>query len=311
MWQDFCQRSGKPLLQRTGVLWLVLAGDEYTSDSLKTLQRAGLAPERLSVEELHNRYPQFNLDGVSWGLLEPSSGVILARQAVQALVEDQIQAGTRYVQEAVLPPRGARRLVSMTTTGGNVINAGTFVFACGPWLPALFPELLGNRFFITRQEVFFFGVPAGSNQYAPPAMPVWLCLAHQVYGIPALTGRGFKIAFDRHGPEFDPENGGRIITSDGLHETREYLGKRFPALKDAPVLETRVCQYENTSSGDFLIDHHPDFDNVWLVGGGSGHGFKHGPVVGECAANLVVGRTAVEPRFSLNNKLPFQNRMVF
>lgn len=310
-WQDFCERIEKPLLYRTGVLWLALAGDDYTTESLNTLKRARIAVERLSCDELRQRYPQFNLDGVSWGLLEPGSGAILARQVVQALVEDEIQAGTRYIQEAAMPPRGKGRLESITTTTGTVINAGTFVFACGPWLPVLFPEFLGNLFFITRQEVFFFGVPAASHHYTPPAMPVWICLADQAYGIPDLAGRGFKIAFDSHGPEFDAETGSRIVTPDGLDATRKYLGKRFPALTNAPVLETRVCQYENTSSGDFLIDRHPDFDNVWLVGGGSGHGFKHGPVVGEYTANLVVGRGTAKPRFALDNKQPVKNRKVF
>lgn len=311
MWQSFCERSGKPLLHRTGVLWLVLAGDDYTAKSLATLKRAGVAAQRLSRDELHQRYPQFNLDGVAWGLLEPGSGALLARQAVQALVEDHIQAGAPYLQESILPPQHKGRLDSITTSSGTAIHAGDFVFACGPWLPTIFPELLGKRFFITRQEVFFFGVPPGNLQYASPALPVWLCLGDQVYGIPDLAGRGLKIAFDRHGPQFDPEDGARVITSDGLHATREYLRKRFPALHDAPVLETRVCQYENTSSGDFLIDRHPDFDNLWLVGGGSGHGFKHGPIVGEYTANLVVGCATVEPRFSLNSKEPFKNRKVF
>ena len=62
----------------------------------------------------------------------------------------------------------------------------------------------------------------------------------------------------------------------------------MPALADAPIVESRVCQYENTSTGDFLIDRHPELENVWIAGGGSGHGFKHGPVIGETMAELVM-----------------------
>src|SRR5204863_2738713 len=109
---------------------------------------------------------------------------------------------------------------------------------------------------------------------------------------------------------FDPDTGDRIAT--GAEPARAFVAERFPALAGAPVVESRVCQYENTSTGDFLIDRHPDFGNVWLVGGGSGHGFKHGPAVGEYVAQRIEGRSeGVEPRFSLATKLMNQTRAVF
>jgi glycine/D-amino acid oxidase-like deaminating enzyme len=92
---------------------------------------------------------------------------------------------------------------------------------------------------------------------------------------------------------------------------RAYLARRLPALSDAPVIESRVCQYENTSNGDFLIDRHPGLENAWIVGGGSGHGFKHGPTVGEQVASLVLGGAQVEPRFSLATKERVQQRKVY
>ena len=136
-----------------------------------------------------------------------------------------------------------------------------------------------------------------------PALPTWIDFKDEAYGLPDLEGRGIKIAIDRHGPPFDPDSGNRVVTGEGLAEVRRYLARRLPELKDAPVTETRVCQYENTSNGDFLIDLHPQFDNVWLVGGGSGHGFKHGPVVGEYVAARIEGSNeGIEPRFSLESK---------
>jgi glycine/D-amino acid oxidase-like deaminating enzyme len=210
----------------------------------------------------------------------------------------------------VATPSARGKLSSLTTTGGAV-RAGTFVFACGPWLPKLFPALLGDRIFSTRQEVYFFGVPAGDTRFAPPAMPTWISLGDEFYGMPDLEARGFKAALDRHGPAFDPDTGSRVTTAEGLAAARDFLAQRFPALKDAPVAETRVCQYENTSNGDFLIDRHPEFENVWLVGGGSGHGFKHGPAVGEYVAARITEGGALEPRFTLATKQRIQQRAVF
>jgi sarcosine oxidase len=178
-------------------------------------------------------------------------------------------------------------------------------------LPQLFPELLGERIHPTRQEVYFFGPPPGDARFSPPLMPAWIDFGAEVYGMPDLEARGFKLALDRHGPAFDPEAGERVVSGETLAAAREYLAARFPALKSAPLVEARVCQYENTSSGDFLIDRHPEFENVWLVGGGSGHGFKHGPALGEYVAARVTEGGAVEPRFTLATKETVRRRAVY
>jgi glycine/D-amino acid oxidase-like deaminating enzyme len=131
-----------------------------------------------------------------------------------------------------------------------------------------------------------------------------------MYGVPDVEGRGLKIALDRHGPPFDPDGGARA-PGETFDAVRAYVERRFPALAGAPIVGAEVCQYENTSNGDFLIDRHPSLENVWIVGGGSGHGFKHGPAVGEYAARLVEGGAAPEPRFLLAAKERVQRRNVF
>ena len=239
----------------------------------------------------------------------------MARQAVQAVVESFVKLGGVYHQTRVMQPRGNGRLGSLETANGDQIHADAFVFACGPWLGKVFPEILGDRIFVTRQEVLFFGIPSGVTQFAPPAMPVWIDFSDNrgMYGFHDLDTRGFKVAFDLHGPLFDPDNEDRFVRKEKIEEARNYVAERFPALAHAPVVDSRVCQYENTSNGDFLIDRHPGFDNVWLVGGGSGHGFKHGPAVGEYTAARVTGAIApaVEPRFSLASKSKEQKRSVY
>ena len=230
----------------------------------------------------------------------------MARRAVQVVAAQARTGGVDYVEEAIAPPQTkSGKLNSIRTTSGKEIVAERFVFACGPWLPKLFPDLLGDLIHVTRQEVFFFGVPPSDDSFNTGVMPAWIDFNDFVYSIPNVDGRGFKIAIDAHGSDFDPDNGERVVTASGLNAVREYLAQRVPRLVNAPVTETRVCQYEKTSTGDFLIDRHPAFENVWLVGGGSGHGFKHGPAVGEYTAEMIMGRGTLQPRFSLVTKERF------
>ena len=248
---------------------------------------------------------------MNWAIYEPDSGTLLARRAAQTVVEDFVRGGGDLLIEAATPPTGSGKLAAIKTVNGETIKAETFVFACGAWLPKLFPELLAGRIHATRQEVYFFGLPAGDKRFAPPQMPAWIDFGAEFYGLPDLENRGFKVALDRHGANIDPDIAERTTTPEMLAEVRKFLAERFPALKDAPLIESRVCQYENTSDGNFLIDRHTNFDNVWLVGGGSGHGFKHGPALGEYVATKVTECGEVEQRFSLTTKETVRQRLVF
>ncbi len=311
LWQELFTRAGQVLFHRTGVLWIARGDDTYTPASAAAFDKLGVRYEKLSLADLRKRYPQMAFDQGEWGLFEPESGVLMARRAVQTVVEEAQKSGVDYRIDAVSEPRGDGRLASVTTQSGESVHAGIFVFACGPWLPKVFPAILGGRIFPTRQEVFFFGAPEGDARFAPPAMPTWICLGDEYYGMPDLENRGVKIAFDRHGAAIDPDTANRVPTPEGQQAVRSYMARRFPALNDAPMVETRVCQYENTSNGDFLVDRHPAFENVWLVGGGSGHGFKHGPAMGAYVAARVTGGGTAEPRFSLATKENVQKRAVY
>jgi monomeric sarcosine oxidase len=311
-WKElFAAKAQQELFQETGVLWLSGSHDARLRQTVATLTRFGVPFKQMDVRALEKRFPQIGLDGISAGLLEPHSGALMARRAVAAVVEDAVQQGAEYRNAQVLRPAGLGRVHHVATNHGENIAAGQFVFACGAWLGKVFPEVLGSRIFPSRQEVFFFGVPAGDARFAPPALPTFLFQADESYGMPDLEARGLKIALDRHGERTDPDTQSRIVSASAIEEIRRYVALRFPALKDAPIVETRVCQYENTSNGDFLIDRHPEMENVWFVGGGSGHGFKHGPALGEYVADQLLGGAAAEDRFSLATKDTHQKRAVY
>lgn len=310
-WKTFFARRGEPLFHETGVLWLAPENDSRLSHTTATLRKCDVAFEQMDRNTLEKRYPQMAFDGIGAGVLEPHSGVLMARRAVAAVVADAVQMGAEYRMAEIVTPAGTDRATEIKTKAGEKMEAGHFVFACGAWLGKIFPKVLGSRIFATRQEVFFFGVPAGDIRFAPPALPTWLFQSDEIYGMPDLESRGLKIAVDRHGERIDPDTQSRVATERAAAVARKYIAERFPALRDAPIVEARVCQYENTSSGDFLIDRHPQMNNVWLVGGGSGHGFKHGPAVGEYVVGQVLEGGAGEARFSLRSKDTIQRRAVY
>jgi glycine/D-amino acid oxidase-like deaminating enzyme len=176
----------------------------------------------------------------------------------------------------------------VTLYQGEFLRADCYVFAPGPWLGSVFP-FLAQRITPTRQEVFFFGTPAGDLRFNEEQLPTWIDGGkQQFFGIPGNHWRGFKIADDSRGTLVDPTTMEREISREKLAAARAYMRMRFPALSGAPLLEGRVCQYENSSDHNFILDRHPEANNVWIVGGGSGHGFKHGPVVGEMIRDAVL-----------------------
>ena len=312
-WRWLSGRSGLPIFHPTGVVFFFGRHEPYATQSIEVHQRIGIPLEVLDRAALAKRFPQIAWDGIEFGLHEPDRGVLMARRAVQTLLQEFVAAGGEYRQAAILPPKPDASFDSVRTTDGESLSASRFVFACGPWLPKIFPEILAQRIFPTRQEVFFFAPPAGDARYLPAHLPGWADFndGDIFYGIPDLESRGLKVAHDRHGPPIDPDIGDRTPTPAVIAKVREYMQRRFPAMADRPLVEARVCQYENSSNGDLLIDRHPQWENVVLLGAGSGHGFKHGPAVGSYTAQLVMGTNQnIEPRFSLQSKAAQQRRDV-
>ena len=301
LWKEHERRWHRRLFHGIGVLWLVESDEQYEKAALPILRGANIRFEELTGAEVARRYPQINCDRVRWAIFENDGGYLTARGACAAVLEGFLAEGGEYRQLALQQPApSGGQLSSVTLSDGSRLTADSFVFACGPWLGSLFPDVIGDRVRATRQEVFFFGTPPGDQRFTETALPVWADHgATFMYGIPGNEWRGFKVADDTRGPVFDPTTGERTPTPAGLETARTYLGYRFPALKDAPLLEARVCQYEASPDEHFIIDRHPGAATAWLVGGGSGHGLKHGPAVGELVAHLVLSGAAPDEQFLL------------
>ena len=312
-WKALSAVSGLPILHQCGVLFFFPTEEPYVRDSLAAHKALGIPTQALTGAEMSKRFPMIDFTGVEIGLYEPRFGALMARRAVQTLVEVFVQRGGTYANGFSRPPPGAAGTLSeVVLADGSKIGADQFVFALGPWLPKLFPDVIGPRILPTRQEVFYFAPPAGDRRFLPETMPGWADFngGDIFYGFPDLETRGVKFAHDAHGVEVDPDTQDRRPTAAALAEIVTYRDRRFPALRNAPMISAEVCQYENSSNGDFLIDFHPRLKNVLLVGGGSGHGFKHGPEVGRYAARRLTGSVDPEARFSLATKSEVHQREV-
>ncbi|HEY6662685.1 MAG TPA: FAD-dependent oxidoreductase [Sphingomicrobium sp.] len=311
-WKALSEVSGLPILHQCGILFFFPTEEPYVEDSIAAHRQLGLKTEVLDQAEMARRFPMIDFSGIRVGLHEPEFGALMARRSVQTLVERFVRAGGTYTKGAALPSAASDRLTEVCLANGEALAADRFVFALGPWLPKLFPDVIGPRILPTRQEVFYFATPPGDRRFSPAAMPGWADFngGDIFYGFPDLEGRGAKFAHDQHGVEVDPDTQDRRPTQAALDEIVAYRDRRFPALRGAQLTGAEVCQYENSSNGDFLIDFHPALNNVLLVGGGSGHGFKHGPEVGRHAAGRLLGSVAPEPRFSLATKSETHKREV-
>lgn len=308
-WRALSARASLPLFHQTGVLFFFEEMVDYARGSIAVHADLQLPLLQLDRKELEHRWPQLNFEGAQFGLFEPGFGALMARRAVIELVREFVAAGGEYrLAHAAPGPAGHTVLLD-----GKAVKADAIIYACGPWLPKVFPEILGERIFVTRQEVAFIAPPDGDASFEPDKLPGWADFngGDLYYGFPNLEGRGFKIARDTHGAAFDPDTDDRRMSAEGAALLRAFAARRFPALAGRPFTEFRVCQYENSSNGDFLIDRHPALEGAFLLGAGSGHGFKHGPEVGRLMADLVLGRaSAPDPRFALTSKGKTQHRQV-
>jgi glycine/D-amino acid oxidase-like deaminating enzyme len=301
LWREMEKSSQTRLYHRMGLLWMFSVEDSYARKALPIMRELGFPIDQLTTAEAAKLYTQIDFTGVTSCYFEHEAGYLSARLACQTVCEAFQKKAGIFRQAAVKPGNIRGELLQGLALGdGTQLNADFYVFACGPWLGKLFPQVIGDKVEPSRQEVHFFGVPAGDDAFQDPKLPIWVDFGERlIYGIPGGDGRGFKVADDTRGPLFDPTNGDRTPSAEGIARSRALLARRFPRLRSAPLLEARVCQYENSPDGHFIIARHPEAKNVWLVGGGSGHGFKLSPALGECVAIHLLEGSDPKPFFGL------------
>ena len=280
---------GKTLFFKTGQLSLTREWTKDLSDTRKVFDKLGVKYDIVKHDELVRQYPQINTQTVDFAMYTPSTGVLKAREGCVAVAQAFERKGGRFLTaKADLGRRSGGTLQDVALSTGQRIAAQTFVFACGPWLPKVFPSVMKNKLATPRRVVFFYGTPPGDERFTYPNFPTWA--VDNAYGFPSIEGKGFKVVPTFERVIVDPDTQEHTLTPDELRRGREFVTKWFPALARQPLVESKVCQREDSIDEHFIVDQHPELSNVWLVGGGSGHGYKHGIMLGDYVANRVVGK---------------------
>jgi glycine/D-amino acid oxidase-like deaminating enzyme len=290
LWRELERDSGSELLVECGLVWFARRDDGWEADSERVLRAEGIAIERLAPKDAADLFPSLYTDDLAFVLHEPAAGILRARECTRALAK-RAQARGATIERADARPDGAAVLLG----DGRRLEADRVVWACGAWLPRLFPELVELR--VTQQDLFFFAAPP---EWSTPPLPGFVDYDGAAYGLGALDGNGLKLGPDVDGPPLDPDQWPRSPRPHNEKLTRDYLRLRFPALADAPISSHAVCQYSLTGDTHFIAAPHPEHDGrVWIYGGGSGHGFKHGPVFAERMQAWLRGDEPAAARFGL------------
>lgn len=291
LWRELEEESGTRVLEEVGVVWLAHRADGWEAESERALREENTPVERLQPEAGREFFPSFDPDGLNFILFEPEAGVLRARDALLAVVDQAVAAGARLVLGEARPECDAVEI------DGERRTAEVVVWACGAWLPRLFPELVAIR--VTRQSLLYFDA---GEEWSTPRVPGWVEYDAAFYGLGDLDGRGVKIAPDSEGPSFDPDDADRAVSNESEAAARAFAATRFPGLDRAPLTWSRICPYALTVDTNFVIARHPKHENVWILGGGSGHGFKHGPALAEYVAGVLEGEP--DPRFGFGPREP-------
>ena len=262
----------------------------------------GAPCEQLQPDEVAHRWPQVRPADEDM-FYEPESGVLAARRSLEEIARAFCGHGGLVVKSvARLTGGGASTSLEV---GGRELHCDTIVLACGPWLPRLLPGLLAPLIRTPRRELVFIAPPPGDTSYGWERCPN---LVDTLGWTSADLGNGVKIAPPMKGIDMDPDEPERLPSRLALNGAEAFARARLPGLVGRPVLSTYVSQLENTASEDFIIDRHPETPRLLIAGGGSGHAFKFGPLLGDYIAKAVLAGSSGElvERFGLAAHRPLR-----
>jgi len=305
LWAELEREAGEELFVRCGGLYFGRYDDPSVIATERALVGAGLIYDRLPPGEAQDRFPAFRFRPDEICLYQRESGFLRAGRCVAANAELACAYGADIREEtavAEVVPHGDDVIVVADV--GSAERYDRVIVTAGAWISQLFAGL-NLRLRVTRQQITYLQIARNADWFLPSQCPVWIDATGLYYGFPR-DGRipGIKFAAHTQGDQVHPDHVPRDVDTDYIAQNIEYASWRMPDL-DPAVTASQVCLYTNTANEDFILDHIPGSNNIWLVSGCSGHGFKFTVLLGKIAAELATGGSYERDisRFQLSNFL--------
>ena len=298
-WMELQVELNCVLYVESGVLVIATERHSAWEDStFATFDELGVPYFKFDVDELSIRFPQFKFNNVAYGIYEPEAGALMAHRAIIELTKKFVRQGGK-VHRCHVRSDGDERL----NIEGKVLDADLIVASAGPWLGDMYPRTIAPILDVVRQNIIYTSTPDADTSYDSDNMPGWIDHGYSAYGAPSIEGTGVKAAIAWTEAIIDLDNDERIVDQATFTRTRQYIRNRMPGLAGQRAVDQKACQIAMTPDTHFIIDHHPQHENVLIVGGCSGHLFKHGPVVGEFVAGVGLREFGTADRFKINSRL--------
>jgi sarcosine oxidase len=300
LWEQIEQDSGEQILTVTGGLMLGPTESRTVTGSLASARKWGLEYELLNATDIRRRFPTLSPGSDIVALYEKKAGFVRPEASVSAYLQRaEAAGGNLHFSEPVLKweVRSSGEGVRVTTAQG-IYEAERLVITPGAWAPELLADL-GLPLEIQRQVLYWFMPTGGNEPFWVDRHPVYIWEAEdgvQFYGFPAHDDpqAGAKVAFFRLGTRCTPETIDRTVHPEEVEVMRSYLRGRIPQL-GGTLVEAKTCMYTNTPDQHFIISLHPQYPQVAIAAGFSGHGFKFVSLVGEILADLATEGSTKHP----------------
>jgi sarcosine oxidase len=261
---------------------------DFVGDSVKWAKRYNVRHRIHSWNDIRSVFPLIHARMDEYGYFEPDAGVLFPEKCVRALHLASQAAGAKlYFGTRVMDIREEEGRVIVTTDEGE-FSAAKCIIAAGAFVKCFVPEIHRKIFKIVRQIMFWYKPKRHPKRFIADRFPVFIWERLGFYGIPDLGNGLVKVALGERFVETDPAHVNRDVSEEEYQEMEQVLRMSIPDLLGQRV-KAATCMYTQTPDKDFVIDHHPDMENVLIVSACSGHGFKHAPAVGDIAARIVLG----------------------
>jgi monomeric sarcosine oxidase len=304
LWDRYAEEAGVPLLHRCGMLSVGLPNSAMIEGIQKSTAVHGLAASKHTADEVRRLFPVIKPPKDHVGIFEPSAGWIDVDAAISTAQRFSQQAGATLLTDSPVLNIDKRGNHFAITTPKGGITAQKVVVTAGAWSGHLLSRL-GLPLHVERRVLLWVN-PLAPERFTPDVLPIFAFAERFFYGFPTIGGRGVKMAihWEKGHTVDNPIFPVADATLDDAAPVLEMASRFLPALAGPlpgaldRVSSLKTCIYTMTPDEHFIIDRHPDWENLVFAAGFSGHGFKFAPVIGEALADLAMfGKTSLQVDF--------------